>query len=418
MNKKRLLLWIGVILIFLTTFNLLIYINRKDLGLQYTPASYSSIYYPSEIPKITGFDLLPADKLRIKIIIQGKKCKEWKIIRNDEPFYIHNGAYPELDLLKGKNGYKIMPHGNKEIAIEPIIVKIHYRHEPSPLYHAFYSNIPIGNIKQYSLDSWADAFYDINTDELEKVKKIIKQEINVRDADDTLLKIEKIFGYLMSNFDLKRGARCKKIEDASLSLFKVYSIASTETTGLYCSEFAKIYVLFANAAGIPTRLVQSGGHIGKVKLSTPVFSESFIKEQNRWALVDLHSRKCYVSDVNGMVLNAIDLFNITLLGAQSAYYAKIFRQGEVITAPYSMACESEKYYFSKDAEFKFMFKANKRYSLLKRIYRYLIQPDLTYSNIAVVSSARQYIKLFLLYGWILFFLTWCFLAISCKNEPD
>ncbi len=58
----------------------------------------------------------------------------------------------------------------------------------------------------------------------------------------------------------------------------------------FCECKAVIYYLFANAAGIPTRLVDLQGTVGAMVLTGHYFCESWIADEQAWVMVDPHNR--------------------------------------------------------------------------------------------------------------------------------
>ena len=56
----------------------------------------------------------------------------------------------------------------------------------------------------------------------------------------------------------------------------------------FCENKALVYYLFANAAGVKTRLVDVAGRFGPLKLTGHYFCESWLPETNAWALSLIH----------------------------------------------------------------------------------------------------------------------------------
>ena len=64
---------------------------------------------------------------------------------------------------------------------------------------------------------------------------------------------------------------------------KTYEMMHTGKGRGFCENNALVYYLFANAAGIPTRLVDMAGKFGPLKLTGHYVCESWIQEHSCWA---------------------------------------------------------------------------------------------------------------------------------------
>jgi hypothetical protein len=177
---------------------------------------------------------------------------------------------------------------------------------------------------------------------------------------------------------------------------------------LWCHNNAEIYVFFANAIGIPTRKVSVGGEFDACSLSGHAFAESYIKEQNRWAYVDVTSANILVRNTEGLYLNTLDLFYLTLLGAYPENFKISFvDHGNLHEQSYvGDLTYHEKYYFRRDAAFNFPIP--EKNSFLKKEffekYDYIFNPAFVHSLHA--SNAKHYLALFFVYGEIVLVLFW------------
>ncbi len=173
---------------------------------------------------------------------------------------------------------------------------------------------------------------------------------------------------------------------------------------LTCENYAEIYAFFANMANIPTRIVRLRGTIDKVKLSGHTFAESFITEQDKWAYVDLESKKLYVHNESGNLLNAIDVFHINRIGNYEGLVAKIYDNEAIIEADYSTSSSSDQKYFNKDAYFLYELFNSGRNNKFKKLIKYIsYSPSyVLYSSSSSIPFKKLFmIKLIAVYIWII-----------------
>jgi len=276
------------------------------------------------------------------------------------------------------------------------------------------TNVPVGKIKQYSIDRWHPNYP--KGEELDEAKRIVYQDAGIQDGDHTLIKIEKLVHFLLKKLDNKRGTPTSEMTYSLSPLLlykKALSLPDTSTVGIWCTEFAEIYNYFAHVAGIPTRRVESGGiikgiytgYVDGVRFGGHASNESYIKEQNKWAFVDLQSRILYVyNQKNRKVLNTLDLFHINQMDVYNNLTAKVYKSSEIIGVPYTDFSDFGNRFLSEECIFQFIISNNKRNYLTSRIYKYIIAPDLYYTSASIKN--KHNIKLIFFIGGFIVFVIW------------
>ena len=333
-----------------------------------TPANLDSIYSIAETPRITGLNITSTGVLDVRFS-PSLSSNHWKIIPDGGDPYIIKKTYPQIKLLSDTHTYGIVPVNNDNES-DNITLRIQYvparRYTDANLsrgdaYHLIWASIPVGDSEVYSLDDWAG--YVDNDPDILKAREILDFNNLIDDNFTTLEKIEAVSKFLLDRLDTKRGIPSGKMQNRPP--LQMYEYAINNVSGIWCSNFAKIYNLFANAAGIKTRRIVVAGNLDAVSLSGHCFAESYIPEQNRWAFVDLAYKKLYIyNDKEGMVLNTIDLFHVIHMDHYNGLNSVIYTGGDIVNINYENVSDSERYYFSKSAVFTFV-SPNK--------------PDLTYS---------------------------------------
>ncbi|MEZ0368210.1 MAG: transglutaminase domain-containing protein [Candidatus Sericytochromatia bacterium] len=421
--RKHLTAWLIMILIHCFCFylNFWIYQHRSD-GFLFNETSYEQIYYPLEAIKINSFRQQADD--RLLIVLNHSDCQKW-LVQSQDSVISESQPFPVLHLKAGIHTYTCHCVNKKDFDFN---TKIQYT--PSESYKkinttfqdnslVLNSSIPMGNFQQLPLSTWLTFYGHQSQDELQLAKKILRQEIKLNPQDPTLTKIEKIGGYLLHKLGHHDGIPNQRLASHDISVLNMlHELESTSTasgTGIWCTQFARIYSYFAKAAGIPSRWVFATGSLNDVKLSGHAIAESYISEQKKWAYIDLSSRKLYLfRQDSGEVLNTLDLFYYHNLGLQDQVLYKTLdaKSGRIIEAPYvAPDSDIEHAYLNSNATIQFAIPTRKYYSALSRLRRYLFQPDLVFRYFP--QGNKHDLKYLALLGWFMTLLACVLMGMNC-----
>jgi hypothetical protein len=141
------------------------------------------------------------------------------------------------------------------------------------------------------------------------------------------------------------------------------------------------------------------------------FAESFIREQSRWAYVDLSQGQVYVTNKRGEVLNTAELFHLNLQDAFDSTFARLSVDWQwkdlpgvpasdtVMTIPFSLCNAGLKAEFTPHSILKYRRPPNvedvrdvysgfiqDRAFLFGNLERYLFKPQLSYSLYPTVGT--------------------------------
>jgi hypothetical protein len=157
----------------------------------------------------------------------------------------------------------------------------------------------------YSIDhisDWIDPrFYSQNSSEIQQnIQVTLNNEIQLDPSSPSLEKSVKIGGYVLTALDDKRGQPNKIPFD---SFYELWIKINQGKTSVFCYHFVAMYALFANSAGIPTRLVYISSFYQN-KPQEHVVAESFISEKNKWIMVDLTRNQAYIKNQQGEIFDA------------------------------------------------------------------------------------------------------------------
>ena len=83
------------------------------------------------------------------------------------------------------------------------------------------------------------------------------------------------------------------------------------------------------------------------------FAESYIAEEGHWAFVDVSSRKAYVMDGQGHLLNAVELFEAIQNNREEGLRVALYQGGQIVEADYTQHALPEHYYFQEGHKLSF-----------------------------------------------------------------
>jgi hypothetical protein len=180
-----------------------------------------------------------------------------------------------------------------------------------------------------------------------------------------------------------------------------FDLATKKDFEIDCSNYADIYFLFANCAGIPTRRIGTAGQLDGITTSGHVFNESYIKEQQRWAFVDLTYDKMLVLNAHNKVLNSIELLRANNAGLTLGLKALTLKDKKPVFVNYEAVNTSEVeylkpiislYYLKNDInEHMSFYESFKEYLSTKSHY------GIYYSNTMTVDNSKHYFKMYIFY---------------------
>lgn len=411
---KKISLCLFICLAILLVVNIFFFINRNtNPHLIYAKkANYAEIYYVDEAPHISGFKTLINDSVFIEINRDNNKYK-WEVFVDDSISYSEFDYNPTIKLLNKTHSYKIYySPAIDTIKLDIMLTKkeeyqkANYSGETN--YFIRKNSIPIISTPLFSSKKWVSDYSEVQDNQNREALNLLHNEMKVKETDSTLVKIEKIGAYIISTMEGHVGIPSDTM--CYLTPLEQFNFARNNKSDIWCGNFSNIYAYFANLSGIPTRKCGAGGTVDGISLSGHAFCESYIKEQNRWAFVDLTSKKLYVYNTHKQVLNTIDILFLQHTGIKEGISAKIYDQGSVVIKKYEEVDGSERNYFRRGAIFTFAFNIPKPNSIIYKLYRYMsIYPySLTYSfsykqsmGLYVIKQTALYLFFLLLFFWIL-----------------
>ncbi len=138
------------------------------------------------------------------------------------------------------------------------------------------------------------------------IEKIITDTIHVEAGDSTRQKTIKIGTYILSKLDSNRG---DPIEWKYSNAYELWNGVVNTKVPVACMELSLLYALFANFAGIHTRIVSIKTSYLGTNISHTV-AESYSLEDQKWYVVDLTYHQLFITKTNTELLNTYELLSL------------------------------------------------------------------------------------------------------------
>jgi len=315
------------------------------------------------------------------------KTQMWTVRAQKENRPVHRGKRPEIPFPDEPytDTFEFIPDGVKLARDIKITISFYpkERYEENGLswpdnYYSPYSSIPFSIITPHSIDEWAEI--PDNDPEIIEARDIMGNSINMNVPVKE--RSEQVFRFIMDKIKISGGVPTDEMQEASP--LETYEMLSSGSGKGWCENRALVYYLFANAAGVKTRLVDIAGKFGPLKLTGHYFCESWDPDKSCWYLVDPQSSVAHVKTSKGKLLNTLEikrlfdvdeLDNCTVLAYDRA-------SGSLVNRNIENYYKGNKGYFNGEIvlAYKFSYPRNKTYSKLKNFFCY---PTLLYAPFAL-----------------------------------
>ena len=429
MKKATLILTICFIILLIA--NIVHFINR-EWEASFYPASYATLYYPTDIPTITRWEKL--DQTTLKLLVNlSQEVEGWRVTDSEGNTQYSEGADPVIQIRKidrELQSFTLTPvPDNKQIKID-FTLRFYSREfyqkggMDRPDVYIIKAGVPCGEFNQYSLSDWVDDYAYVGEEGLAEVDRILRDEVKIEPDEPTFSRMEKLTSFLRKKLINARGI--PKNDLRWMNPWLIYSEMLEGTAKGWCTQHGQIWVFFANRAGIPTRLMQGARTQDNTFVYTGhTWAESWIAEQNRWAFVDLSHSLIYITDKNENVLNSADLFHLNQHNAFDSVTACIYKDWEweklqvpadedsVISVPFVQCNNVVRKEFTAHSILKIRRPPNvedvrtiytgfrKDFTFLwANLERYLFKPPLSYSYYPTEGKRTYYVRWGLFYGMI------------------
>ena len=417
--------WFSVAFLALLAANIVVFLTRNWEESLY-PVDYARLNYPLDVPTIRRWKIEGSKQVRLEVA-WNKKPASWQLFIDGQPAQILPGnalsialAGAQFDgstaepLEKFEHRYKLrpLPEGTGPdldftlVAIAADYYRTRGMHFPADLF-LIYTDIPAGNYTRHPVSYWVDDYRYLGPEALAAADKVVRDEMGVRDSDDTLTRMDKVMRYLRTK--LANSGGVPKDAFRWIDPWNMFLEMAAGTGKGWCTQNAQIFTFFANRAGIPARFVFGAN----TEANTMVYnghswSECWVKEQGRWAHVDPSHTLIAIQDKKGQVLNTADLMHLNEHETYEGVTARIMKDwhwkdlpaaasaapGTAVNVPYGLVNILPKTHLNRQSIIKYRRPPNVEdtrdiYSMLlmsrtftwANFQRYLYKPTLAYSKL-------------------------------------
>lgn len=302
----------------------IIHIVTRSWESSFYQTSYATIYFPTDVPTILEWHEREGG---IEAELNWNQEPDgWVILKDGEPHATNSGPYPFFpELADDMSWYDYtaipQPAGiGKSLELQLRFIPTEYWNNiglPRPDSYLIRTDEVHGRFTQYPVSEWIDDYSYLADEDLAEIERILADEIGITESDGTLVKLEK----LTAHFRDALGQRCRgnpDHDDRWRDPFVIYQNMRSGDGQGYCTQHAQIFLLFANRAGLSSRLVVCARTKGNNFIhSGHSWVETWVPEQGRWAWGDPSYAFVYATNTKGELLNSIE---ISQLRKQSAWH--------------------------------------------------------------------------------------------------
>lgn len=321
------LIWLIPLFLLLLGANLWVFFRREWEESHY-PASYATLYYPLDAPTLRGWRL-HADGTVSLDLAWNKTPAQWQLTVDNQPPQTLAGPQPRFALAGPKfdatakaplddfaHRYVLRPlpvGAGPDLAftittIDHAFYRHHGMHFPNDII-LVKTTIPAGEFKRHPLSHWTDDYGYVGAEALAAADRVVRDEMHITDADDTLTRMTKIIRHLRTKLVAASGVPKDSFRWASP--WTIYQEMCAGTGKGWCTQNAQIYTFFANRAGLPTRFVFGATtQHNSIVYNGHSWAESWSHEQNRWVYCDPTISLIAIQDRAGAFLNSADLLHL------------------------------------------------------------------------------------------------------------
>lgn len=323
-------LW-GIMFVALLVANV-VHIATRSWEASFYQTSYATIYFPTDIPTILEWHEKPGG---IEAELNwNQTATGWVILKNGEPHAENNGPFPffpEIEDDIAWYNYTAIPQPagiGAPLQLELRFIPNEYWANldlPRPDSYMIRTDEVHGKFKQYPVNEWIDDYSYLADEDLAEIDLILAEEIGVKETDGTLAVLEK----LTVHFRDAHGVKCRgnpDHDDRWRNPFIIYQNMRSGTGQGYCTQHAQVFLLFANRAGLSSRLVVTARTKGNNFIySGHSWVETWVPEQGRWAWGDPSYAFVYATNTKGELLNSVDLSNLRKHAAWDGVNTRLYK---------------------------------------------------------------------------------------------
>lgn len=324
----------------------------------------ADLYQLADKPWISGFGFEPDGRLTIEI--ENLAETRWARLEGDVASEWIEGANPVIKLEPGITKTRLRGESTGQ-ALEFRIQWIPGHAEPL----VTQQSLRMGQRPPYSTGDFVIPPDAYSREHLEEARRILAP-LALESRPELIDRVASLAAFLHDQLEPHRGVPSKRM--GRLNGFEQYREAMAGRDEVYCSNHAEIYAFFANAVGLPTRLVDVAGRVGDVAVGAHSFVETYLEDENRWVFVDLQMGLAGVEDGDGVFLNAAQLVARIRAGTTASLVTHVIQDGQVLREAWGPREDLRETFLTPTASLVFLSSSPDRFAFLERLKRLLVTP--------------------------------------------
>lgn len=397
---QRLLL---IVFLLLSAANLFIFLNR-DKGYQYVKQEAYHQLYPN-ISKGIASVKIEQEKEAVIDLKGYSPTARWTVECNDSVLLRDHPLPLRFVLKESVNSYVLKANDS---VIQPIVIYLDY--SPAALYQKNgsntatnyeirYSSEPLVTADSSLVTKWTDRLDYVDASALKMVKQLLADSLHIQSTDSTEDKIKAIGNFIYRAIHKQMGIPPDSL--TSHSAYEQFCLARDGKTKIWCANITDIFHLFSSAAGIVSRKIGFTGQVDVFNTGLHSANECYIPEKGEWAYVDITQNILLLTDSSGNTLNAADIYHLKRLNETGDIILYSSTDSAVNAGKY---LDASKKYIWKENEilYPYPYTPGTLYSWYNKLTRY-VSPTVwfeIYSQKAVYSNSKFYLRLYAFYSWL------------------
>jgi hypothetical protein len=424
--------WFALVFLLILAANLYVFLTRNWEESLY-PTDYARLHYPLDVPTLRRWKVVRSNLLRLEVV-WNQSPATWQLFVDGQPTQVLPGdallvplTGPQFDGAEGatleqfEHRYRLrpLPEGtgpDLDFTITAITADFYRKrgmHFPADVF-LVQTDLPAGNFTRHPVSYWVDDYSYIGAEALAAADRVVRDEIGIRDSDDTLTRMEKVMRFIRAK--LVNSGGVPKDDFRWMDPWRIFQEMVAGTGKGWCTQNAQIFTFFANRAGVPTRFTFGAFTQDNVIVyNGHSWAECWVKEQSRWAHVDPSHTLIAIQDVKGNVLNTADIMHLCEHDTFDGVTARIIKDwhwkdipfesapGAAVNVPFALVNILPRTHLNRQSIIKYRRPPNVEdtrdiYSMLWRsptftwvnFKRYLWEPTLAYSKMPT-DGVRTYL---------------------------
>ncbi len=362
-------------------------------------SSMADLYAPTaDAVAITGFHQKRPGEVTLEIAnLSG--CTAWQIAGGNADAST-TADRPTIELQPGTRDYYLTPTDCRimEPARDAIEINISYGALDTPsariqelskeVVQINRVNVPLRADAPMPLERWVPDVFRHYPEEARAARAWLRAQ----GFDDTAPVLDRIV-FLASIVRANMPSGTPPAFLNSIHPFQVLREGMENGVGCFCRQWALVYTYLANVAGLPSRMIFTGGADPVVDLGSHALAETYIADEARWAYVDPTNDIAYVTNEAGSIVNAAEIYLASTADMTGALTARSIDAELADFVPFPVVERPVRHFMHRSNYLIYFGALDGRYQLdpagwryyAAKIERFLFQPQRYFGHVAFQS---------------------------------